>query len=335
MDIPVSDSISPRRPRIKLRSLLYMAPYLASRGVSVLEFFQRFGIAPNIFQTPDIWLPRATCFRIANEMAAIAQDPFGGAHVGHLTDLRSLGTWGSLVVRSENIAQACAMAVTHAKMLHQGGRMRLVTESRSIKLVHSFSGQLDENPLQFVLGSLAVLRKIPLMAKDSSAIRVHLTARSARGDDALEAFLGPNIVTGAKYDMVEFDRELLDRPLCAMKDDISTVTAALQSTIDTASLLIAHISDHKTAKLVLIAKELGMSPRTIQRRLIRTGVDFQDLLDETRRSEALRLIGTDKYSATDIAYMVGYSDVAHFTRAFKRWTGLAPSRFRATLRNGA
>lgn len=312
-----------------------MAPYLASRGVSVLEFFQRFGIAPNIFQTPDIWLPRAACFRIANEMAAIAQDPFGGAHVGHLTDLRSLGTWGSLVVRSENIAQACAMAVTHAKMLHQGGRMRLVTESRSIKLVHSFSGQLDENPLQFVLGSLAVLRKIPLMAKDSSAIRVHLTARSARGDDALEAFLGPNIVTGAKYDMVEFDRELLDRPLCAMKDDISTVTAALQSTIDTASLLIAHISDHKTAKLVLIAKELGMSPRTIQRRLIRTGVDFQDLLDETRRSEALRLIGTDKYSATDIAYMVGYSDVAHFTRAFKRWTGLAPSRFRATLRNGA
>ncbi|WP_313457510.1 helix-turn-helix domain-containing protein [Achromobacter sp.] len=305
-----------------------MAPYLASRGVSVLEFFQRLRITPNIFQTPDIWLPRATCFRIANEMAAIAQDPFGGAHVGHLTDLRSLGTWGSLVVRSENIAQACSMAVTHAKMLHQGGRVRLVTESRSIKLVHTFSGQLDENPLQFVLGSLAVLRKIPLMAKDASAIRVHLTARSARGDGALEAFLGPNIVTGAKHDMVEFDRDLLDSPLCAMKDDISTVTAALQSTIDTAGLLIAHISDHKTAKLVLIAKELGMSPRTIQRRLIRAGVDFQGLLDETRRSEALRLIGTDKYSATDIAYMVGYSDVAHFTRAFKRWTGQAPTRFR-------
>ncbi|WP_233214142.1 AraC family transcriptional regulator [Achromobacter sp. MYb9] len=179
-------------------------------------------------------------------------------------------------------------------------------------------GMPGAEPVQFVLGSLAVLRKIPLIAKDASAIRVHLTARGARGDGALEAFLGPNIVTGAKYDMVEFDRDLLDSPLCAVKDDISTVTAALQSTIDTAGLLIAHISDHKTAKPVLIEKELRMSPRTIQRRLIRTGVDFQSLLDETRRSEALRLIGTDRYSATDIAYMVGYSDVAHSTRAFKR-----------------
>ncbi|MGE8451768.1 MAG: helix-turn-helix domain-containing protein [Pseudomonadales bacterium] len=128
--------------------------------------------------------------------------------------------------------------------------------------------------------------------------------------------------------MVEFDRDLLDSPLGAMKDDDSTVTAALQTTIDTAGLLIAHLSDQKTAKLVLIAKELGMSPRTVQRRLIRTGVDFQGLLDETRRSEALRLMGAANYSAADIAYRVGYSDPAHFTRAFTRWTGQAPSRFR-------
>ncbi|CUI73994.1 AraC family transcriptional regulator [Achromobacter kerstersii] len=310
-----------------------MAPYLASRGVSVLKFFQRFGISPDIFQNPDIWLPRATCFRIANEMATIANDPFGGAHVGHLTDLRSLGTWGNLVLCSKNIAQACAMAAAHAEMLHQGGNVRVITESRSIKLIHSFSGQLEENPLQFVLGSLAVLRKIPLMAKDASAIRVHLTAQRTRGDDALEASLGPNIVTGAKYDMVEFDRELLASPLRAIRDEASAITAALQSTIDTAGLLIAQIADQKTAKLVLIAKELGMSPRTIQRRLIRSGVDFQGLLDETRRSEALRLIGLGKYSTTDVAYMVGYSDQAHFTRAFKRWMGQVPSRFRFVTGN--
>jgi AraC-like DNA-binding protein len=78
-----------------------------------------------------------------------------------------------------------------------------------------------------------------------------------------------------------------------------------------------------------------MSARTLQRRLKRNGVDFDALHDETRRSEALRLIELRKYSATEIAYMVGYSDPAHFTRAFKRWTGQAPSRFRAALRDGA
>ncbi len=107
-------------PSIKLRSFLQMAPYLAMRGVSSLEFFQRLGISPNIFQNPDIWIPRSACFRIANEMAAITQDPFGGAYVGHLTEIRSLGVWGEMIMNSTNIAQACALAATHAAMLHQG-----------------------------------------------------------------------------------------------------------------------------------------------------------------------------------------------------------------------
>ena len=72
-----------------------------------------------------------------------------------------------------------------------------------------------------------------------------------------------------------------------------------------------------------------------KRRLQCSGVDFESLKDETRRSEALRLIRLGKYSATEIAYMVGYSDPAHFTRAFKRWTGLAPSRFRSLELNPA
>ncbi|WP_416024991.1 AraC family transcriptional regulator [Achromobacter marplatensis] len=322
-------------PSIKLRSFLQMAPYLASRGVSALEFFKRLGISPNVFQTPDIWLPRPMCFRISNEMASIAQDPFGGAHVGQLTELRSLGAWGSMVLNSVNIAQACARAATHAELLHQGGKIHIVTEGRSTRLIHSFTGQLEADPRQFILGSLAVLRKIPLMSGDASTIRVHLKATRAKGDDALEACLGPNIVLGADYDMIEFDRDLLDSPLLAVKDDARKITTALQSTVDTAGLLIERLSDQESAKLTSIAREIGMSARTLQRRLKSSGVDFEALHDETRRSEALRLIGMRKYSATEIAYMVGYSDPAHFTRAFKRWTGQAPSRFRALLHNSA
>lgn len=112
-------------PSIKLRSFLQIAPYLAMRGVSSLEFFQRLGISPNIFQNPDIWIPRSVCFRIANEMVSITQDPFGGAYVGHLTEIRSLGVWGELIMNSTNIAQACTLASTNTAMLHQGEKSRL------------------------------------------------------------------------------------------------------------------------------------------------------------------------------------------------------------------
>lgn len=319
-------------PSIKLRSFLQMAPYLAMRGVSSLEFFQHLGISPNIFQNPDIWIPRSACFHIANEMAAITQDPFSGAYVGHLTEIRSLGAWGEMVLGSANIAQACALAATQAALLHQGGEIKIITEGRTTKLIHQFTGQYDTDPEQFILGSLAVLRKIPLMSGEPSSIRVHVKASRKRGDDALEECLGSNLVLNAKYNMIEFDRDLLDIPLKHIRDDAWKTTEALKSTIGTASALLKRISDPEQAKLETISKSFGLSPRTLQRRLKSCGVEFETLRDETRRSEALQLIASGKYTATEIAYMVGYSDQAHFTRAFKRWTGTTPSFYRSAFK---
>lgn len=314
-------------PCIKLRSMLQIAPYLARRGVSALEFFKRLGISTNIFQNPDIWLPRSVCFRISNEMAAIAQDSFCGAYVGHMTEIRSLGDWGELVMRSDNIAQACALAATHASMLHQGGEVSVVTEGRRIRMIHRFTGQYEADPGQFILGSLAVLRKIPLMAGDPSAIQVHIMASRQKGDGALEESLGPNIVTNAQYNMIEFDRDLMSRPLSHVRDEAWKTTDALRSTIKTADLLFQNVSDQELSKLGPVSKQIGLSTRTLQRRLNYCGVDFDELRDETRRGQALQLIATGRYTATEIAYMVGYSDQAHFTRAFKRWTGSTPSRY--------
>lgn len=315
-------------PSIRIRSFLQVAPYLAQRGVSPIELFQRLGISPNIFQDPDVYLPRALCFHIANEVVAATQDPFAGAHVGHMTELRSLGSWGKSILRSTNVAHACELAAANVSMLHQGSKVRFFTDGRTARIVYRFAGPYMEDPRQFILGSLAVLRKVPLMAGEPSALRVHLSAPRARGDDALEGCLGPNLEMGRDHDMIEFDRALLDMPLQIQVDeDASRVTEALRSTVDAAGLLIERLSRHRQLNLKAVARGMGMSARTLQRRLKYCGVDFEDLLDETRRGEALRLIHEGEHKMTEIAYRVGYSDPAHFTRAFKRWTGQAPSRF--------
>ncbi|WDG80892.1 AraC family transcriptional regulator ligand-binding domain-containing protein [Pseudomonas chlororaphis] len=320
-------------PSIKLSTLRHIAPYLSMRGVSPLEFFRRYGISPHVFQNPDAWVPRAACFHIANEMAAIAQDPFGGACVGHLIEVRSLGAWGELILDSTNLAQACSVASVYTDLLHQGGEVKIVTEGRTTKLIHQFTGQHGADPKQVILGTLALLRKVPLMSGEPGAIRVHLQNPRERGDEALEEYLGPNLEMNAQYNMIEFDRELLGTPLQPVRDDAWKVTEALRSTAEAAGVLIEQISDQDQSKLTAISRNIGLSSRTLQRRLKYCGIDFEDLRDETRRSEALQLIASGKYTATDIAYMVGYSDQAHFTRAFKRWTGSLPSRYRSALKH--
>ncbi|MDK1373688.1 MULTISPECIES: AraC family transcriptional regulator [unclassified Sinorhizobium] len=316
-------------PSIRIRAFLPIAPYLAKRDVSAIEFCERVGISPNVFQNADGWLPRAECFRMANELANVAGDPFAGAHVGFMTELCDLGVWGQSVLAAENVAAACALATANAPTIHRGSEVRLLAEGKTARIVFRFADRYEFDPRQFIFGSLAVLRKVPLMAGEPSGIRVRLTASKTQGIQALEEFLGSNIELGCEHDMIEFDRELLELPLKHATNRPSKVTIALNTTVEAAKLLSSRLCDDQELKLAALARSVGVSTRTLQRRLKFCGVDFEELLDETRRSEAIRLICEGVHSMTEIGFRVGYSDPAHFTRAFKRWTGMSPSGFRA------
>jgi AraC-like DNA-binding protein len=76
------------------------------------------------------------------------------------------------------------------------------------------------------------------------------------------------------------------------------------------------------------------SSRTLQRRLRNAGVRFHDLLADVRREEALRLVSTTRSTLAEIARDLGYSDLANFLRAFRRWTGTTPGQVRAARFSG-
>ena len=77
-----------------------------------------------------------------------------------------------------------------------------------------------------------------------------------------------------------------------------------------------------------VGRELGMSRQTLDRRLKSEGVTFEELLEAKRRQLAIRYLGLNRLSVKAVAYKLGFSDPAAFSRAFKRWTGSSPSRFR-------
>ena len=78
------------------------------------------------------------------------------------------------------------------------------------------------------------------------------------------------------------------------------------------------------------ARDLHMSRRSLQRRLAEADATYQSLVDDTRRDLALRYIQDPAKSATDITFLLGYSQQSAFTRAFRRWTGKSPSEYRAS-----
>jgi YesN/AraC family two-component response regulator len=106
-----------------------------------------------------------------------------------------------------------------------------------------------------------------------------------------------------------------------MEDDDS-----LRNQIEAILVSILHTGD---ANIDVIAERLALSRQTIFRKLKAEGTTFQELLDELRRQMALDYLRGNKASVHEIAYLVGFSDPASFSRAFKRWTGHSPHAARA------
>jgi AraC-like DNA-binding protein len=94
--------------------------------------------------------------------------------------------------------------------------------------------------------------------------------------------------------------------------------------------LVLHDEGYPT--LEAVAERLAMSTRTLRRRLQGQGLGFMALLQAARRRDALSLLARPALEVAQIAHSLGYADPANFTRAFRQWTGLTPSAWRAARR---
>jgi AraC-like DNA-binding protein len=84
-------------------------------------------------------------------------------------------------------------------------------------------------------------------------------------------------------------------------------------------------------KLRDLARQMGLSARSLQRRLERSGHSYSELLRQTKLETAVELLGAGE-RMTDIGFDLGYADTANFSRAFRAWTGVSPRAYRSRLR---
>ena len=160
---------------------------------------------------------------------------------------------------------------------------------------------------------------------------------------AFERLMACPVRTGASWNGVSIDRSTCRLPM-RRRDPIlrkflgSQADAILASmpprtgvAMDVRRALASQLTAG-TARMSAIARQLGMSERTLQRRLADDGVSYQEVVEEVRRAAAGRYLDESPLAIGEIAYLLGYSEPAAFHRAFKRWYGTTPEHFRTRLR---
>jgi AraC-like DNA-binding protein len=147
-------------------------------------------------------------------------------------------------------------------------------------------------------------------------------------------FACEDIAFGATDSGLTFAPGLLDRPLVTADPRLAATIADLVPAPIANDDVVARVAAHVRARLPKpttsddVAALLHMSARTLQRRLEADGTSFTAVVDATREVLARELLADPRLPLAEIGYRLGFADAAAFSRAFKRWTGTPPGRFR-------
>ncbi len=173
-------------------------------------------------------------------------------------------------------------------------------------------------------------------------VRVELPSSAPADAQPHERLFAAPIVWGAPVSRLIFEDAVLARPLpqhdAVLQEVVSRSADALLAALTTRETWSARTREaaarllrDSSADIARVARALGASPRTLQRRLAGEGQTFASVLDQVRYEMAAGFLADRERSIADVAWLVGFHELSAFYRAFRRWSGRTPAEYRASL----
>jgi AraC-like DNA-binding protein len=252
------------------------------------------------------------------------------AHAPLEEALRASCTVGQALVSLARVATLIHPAMTVEVSLDETGARWVQAMPRDPRAVDAHA---EEYGLAFVL-----TRCRELCPSDAIRVSSMSWVRARPRDVApLQRFFGTQALTfGAEVTSFTLPRSVAEAPLAVSlgRDGVLGASsgpslASLRTAATVAAKLPALLPDHAT--LDRAAAVLAVSARTLQRRLEEEGTSFVATLDTVREALARDLLRDPALTLLDVAERLGFSDLATFSRAFKRWTGQPPGTYRRNL----
>ena len=196
-------------------------------------------------------------------------------------------------------------------------------------------------PPMLIDASLAWMCRIASIGSESAIrpIRIALTRAESPGK-LLSRYFGCDIRFNSARDVLVFPKGALETPFASHHPEmLELLTPGLEAALRTRAAaeslaqqvrnLLVKGMGGKRLSVDIVAKELRIGVRTLQRRLEDEGTTYQRLLDEVRQSTARHLLTATDLDTGEIAFVLGFEELNSFTRAFQGWEGTSPGRWRA------
>lgn len=321
----------------------YLQPLLdaaAARGVSAGALARAAGLPDDSLAPLPDSLAAADYVRLLDAGAALAQDPHFGLHVGECVKLGTYSVYGLVLLACRDFGQALEQTMRYEALAHELGRSQVTVEGAlahyewishfpdaSRHLVESVFAGIQTFGRWLAGGALPPARLSFTHTGEADPgeyARVfggrpqfEAAANTAVFDAALLALPVPNADVNLYPVLQQHAERLLGQRAQAAPPLVARVRAAI----------IRNLAQDRV-RLAVIAQELGLSPRTLQRKLSEAGASYQEVLDGARYALARDYLRQPGLSLIDIAFLLGYREQSAFTHAFKEWSGTNPGAWR-------
>ena len=333
-------------PKIHARTAGYIVDDLRRRRLAVDKLLQEVGLEKADLSNPENRLPQTPVFHLMEQAASLAGDASYGLRLGASLDPRDRGVLGFIVLNSPTLLDAMNNIQRFYKVGREGHDCSVERYGPQV----AFRFRVADPGLRGLrhtseyLAATVVRGCRDLTWQSISPVRAEFIHDEP--DDRVEyfKFLGCQVKFGAEWDAVIYAEETTRLPVKGADTKLLEVLEATcqellgptpkgRDLVREVRHLIIERLPAGSASINAIAGELGLSSKTLERRLAEQGESFSALLDRTRFNAVTHYLEDPDMGLTQVAYLAGYTESAALVRAFKRWTGETPAKFRERSRS--
>ena len=315
---------------------------IADESIDKDEILRSLGIEPDSPVDPKLMIPANDYYAFLENLAT--QDPEAVTiplRAGASMQCDDYGAFGLAFKSATNLRGSYGRAERYARVLTSVSTYEVERSERGAYMHLHRDG---ERRLGMRFSNEATIASIASISREVASqefnpLEVFFKHPAPEETSLHESYFGCPVHFDSDRDALLVSSETLDTPNKLGDESISAFfdthleseVAAIQETKTLDELVCDQISRSLSEGVPVIstvAEQLGMSGRTLQRRLSDDGFSYRNLVDKSRRLLAERLLSRTEYSLAEVAFMTGFSEQSAFNRAFKRWAGDTPRSYR-------
>lgn len=312
-------------------------------GVPRLQLLRAAQLQPEQIRGADARIPRSVVLRLCDHALELSRDPALGLHWSERVSEGSFVPISSIIPQAQTLRHAFAAAAQFNRLLSDEASYQLIEQDKSaiLRRVEVFGASPRVERFTAEMMVAGIFRIISHFGVEARAVRVNFQYVAPPYAHEYERVFKQRPHFGEPFTGVVFDRALLDFPAPQRDPEVHDALAALAErrlwriteqtpyALRVRETLLLRWQSDKSQAMHQVARSLGLSARTLRRRLADEGVSYNAVLGEALATVAKNLLHDRRRTIEDVASEMGFSDASTFHRAFKRWTGLTPSSYRA------